>query len=100
MMESAKTSGKDSSRSSVSPMATARAEGKERGGGKGDDLESENNEFHLHNAPVSSRSRSIRPSNLYKYDKVGKTDTLQMYPRPAATTLCRVATLVCPVSYT
>ena len=38
-------------------------------------------------------------SNLYKYDKVGKTDTLQMYPRPAATTLCRVATLVCPVGY-
>ena len=35
-------------------------------------------------------------SNIYKYDKVGKTDTLQMSPRPAATTLCRVATLVCP----
>ena len=43
---------------------------------------------------------SFQILNLYKYDKVGKTDTLQMSPRPAATTQCWVATLVYPVSYT
>ena len=37
---------------------------------------------------------------LYKYDKVGKTDTLQMYLRPATMAPCRVATLVCPVRST
>ena len=37
---------------------------------------------------------------LYKYDKVGKTDPLQMSPRPAAMAPCRVATLVCPVRST
>ena len=46
------------------------------------------------------QAAEILSLNLYKYDKVGRTDTLQMSPHPTTTTLCRVATLVCPVSYT
>ena len=43
---------------------------------------------------------SIKTRYLYKYDKVGKTGTLRMYPRSATMALGRVATLVCPVRST